>query len=205
MKRSLAIVFIGLLSLQPGMGKNKLQIGLIPSENIDKEAIHLAVKKIEGYFNAKVVLTKRPELPKKFEKDTINVNALIQYFENELLLLNDKNIYLTDQGIALNDNASYSVRGLAKLGGRIGVVSTLVVKHEAKTKREYLNLLAKVVVHETAHLFGLGHCMDDDKCVLVSSLPNPRKFYSAERMLCRSCLGKIDDKLIRRKYREPKF
>ena len=85
------------------------------------------------------------------------------------------------------------------------MVSTLVVKHETKTKKEYLNLLAKVVVHETAYLFGLGHCMDNDKCVLVSSLPNPQKFYSAERMLCRSCLGKIDGKLIRRKYREPKF
>ena len=111
MKRSLAIVFIGLLSLQPGVGKSKLQIGLIPCENIDKEAINLAVKEIEGYFNAKVVLIKRPKLPEKFEKDTINVNALIRYFENEVLLQNDKNIYLTDRGIALNDNARYSTRG----------------------------------------------------------------------------------------------
>ncbi len=196
-------VNIVLLSLFLVLGftkkSDKFEIGLFIDENVSEETVNIVILKLEGYYNSKVHLIKQIDFPAEFKKDTINAMKLIDYVQKELSLSYQKNIYLTTRGIALNDNAKYSVRGLAGIGKSMGVVSNLVVKNETTTKEQYYNLLAKVLIHEMGHLLGLKHCVDDDKCVMVSSLPNPDLFYNAKEILCASCLEKIDKKLISNK------
>ena len=174
----------------------KTNIGLIVDENIADETIGFTVMKLEGYFNVKVHTIKNNRLPIEFEKDTINVIKLIDYAQKELMLSHCMNLFLTNKGIAGNDNAKYSLRGFSKSGSGIAVVSTLVVKKESETKEQYEYFFCKVLIHEMGHLFGLDHCNNNDQCIMVSSYPSPQRFYAAKNKFCDFCLEKIDRKQV---------
>jgi predicted Zn-dependent protease len=180
---------------------NKFTIGLIVDDDVPSEVIKVARKELGGYYNAKISIIKNLELPVKFKTDTINALSLIYFFENEYPVTLDKYIFLTERGIALEDNAIYSTRGLAK-GEKIAVVSTLVISSETNTAEMFNDMLAKVLIHETGHLFGLNHCETDQRCVMVTSLPNPKYFYEAEKSFCPACQEKVDNKNINKKYHD---
>ena len=204
MDRIIFTLFL-LLPFFQNVAGQKMQIGLIVDEGVDSKTIKLAIKEIEGYFNANSrKIPNTIKLPKKFKRDTINAKALARYLQNEIHLLYFKNVYLTNKGICLSDNFTYSTRGFATVGGKLAVVSTLVVRHETSTQEEYESLMAKVLLHELAHLLGLRHCNSSDECMLVSSLPNPGKFYNAQKALCKSCVDQIGEKRIRKKHRNSK-
>ena len=190
------LTFLFLLPLQNTT--HKLQIGLIVDENVPEDIVKFAKKGISGYYFSKISIIEGFEFPEEYRADTINVNKLINRYENKMPGNCDKYIFLTNKGIALNDNVNYSVRGLAKRQGKLCAVSTLVISEEATSKVQFEDLLAKVLIHELGHLFDLGHCIDNDKCVMVSSLPKPDSFYNAKNALCNYCLEKIDRKFVRK-------
>ena len=119
------IVLFSLIYLS-GLGSktDKIHIGLIVDENISKKTISFAVKELEEYFNSKVHIIKKVELPGEFKKDTINILKFIDHAQKEMPLSYNKHIYLTKRGIRIGNNAKVSLRGFAKKGGLIGVVST---------------------------------------------------------------------------------
>ena len=205
MKKYFLILFLFFFGVQL-QGANKINIGLIVDDNISCEVIDVAIQEIERYYNSRVHIIKNIELPIEFKKDTINAVKLIDYTQKEYPLHFYKYIFLTSRGIALNDNANYSTRGYAIIGGKIGVVSTLVVEDETISKKHFEDMLGKVLIHEMAHLLGLKHCIANEKCVLVSGFPTKlKRFQNAEKILCASCLEKIDKKIINKKYRTPQL
>lgn len=203
-KLNLILILFNLWLGQPEES-NKFQIGVFVGDGITDMQLKFAIGEYKKYYNVEVHRIRKFELPNQFKKDTINAIRLITYLQNNELLPYDKHIYLTDQGIALMDNAKYSTRGLAKMGSNIAVISTLIISNESSNKKQFKQLFSKVLIHEMAHLFGLGHCEIDQRCVMVSSLPNPQNFYNAKNILCYSCLNKINKKLIKRKYHNPKL
>lgn len=183
-------------------GKPKAIINLIYANSISGETIVLAKCELRQYYNCKIQLLNDMNIPVEFNRDTINVIVLIEYLKKNISKQNgEKYLFLTEKGIAFSDNAGYSARGYAEIGGEFGVVSTLVIKHETVSKSEFRTMYGKILIHEMAHLFGLDHCTANDHCVLVSSLPNKEKFYSANKWLCKSCQDKIDSDLIRKKHK----
>ena len=185
--------------------RDKFDIGLLVDKNIPKEEVRLVVKGLEGYYRSKIHVIKEISLPDEFNADTINVLKLMDHLEKNVALPHQKNIFFTAKGIRGGGNGKYSLRGFSRLNGKVGIVSTLVALHETTTKKQYEDLLAQILIHEMGHLFGLKHCSDNDRCVMVSSLPKPDKFYNAENKWCTSCLEKADKHAVRKKYHQPNF
>ena len=111
------LTFLFLLPLQNTT--HKLQIGLIVDENVPEEIIKFAKKEVSDYYFSKISIIEGFEFPEEYRADTINVNKLINRYENKMPGNCDKYIFLTNKSIALNDNANYSVRGLAKRQGKL--------------------------------------------------------------------------------------
>ena len=177
----------------------KKNFEIFVDSSITDENLDFAISVYEGYYNAKIHIRKL-ELPRIFKSDTINAIELISYIKKNEALTFDKHIFLTGQGIALNNNANYSTRGFAFLNDNLAVISTLVISHESSNKEQFHQLFSKLLIHEMGHLYGLKHCENDTRCVMVSTLPNPQNFYDANSVLCFSCLNKIDIGIIRKKY-----
>jgi predicted Zn-dependent protease len=179
---------------------NRVTVGISFDDNVSQETRDLVFLKLEEYYNMELVLTEKNLFPNEFNRDTINAMKLIVYIEENSSLPFKKNIFFTEKGIALSDDADYSIRGLTRTGGSISIVSSLVVKHESSTILEFEERLGKVLIHEMGHLFGLLHCVDYDRCVMVSTLHGPELLYNAEKKLCPSCLDKIDKTLVKEEY-----
>lgn len=181
-------------------GKQKTTINLIYANSFSRKTIVTAKNELRQYYNCKIQLHDDMNIPVEFDRDTINIIALFGYLKKNIPTQSgEKYLYLTEKGIAFSDNAGYSGRGYAEIGGEFGVVSTLVIKHETASKSEFRTMYGKLLIHEVAHLFGLDHCTANVKCVLVSSFPsNEKKLYFAEKRLCKSCQDKIDSGIIRK-------
>lgn len=174
-------------------------VALIYDTGITPHEVKIASKELGSFYNIsiKTIDINEFRLPEKYQSDTINGKSLINYVEKSVALEYDKYLLITPKGVTLNDGGNYSVRGLSPLLGRFGIVSTLVIRHEFKDKILREDMFAKILIHELGHLFGLKHCTNSKRCVLVSSIPDKTFFYNADKALCDSCLTKIDGGLIK--------
>lgn len=81
------------------------------------------------------------------------------------------------------------VYGEAQLGGKVAIISTRRLRQDFYSlpadNELLIQRLAKVIIHELGHCYGLVHC-GDDKCVMYLS-NNIMSIDNKERNFCMKC------------------
>jgi len=179
---------------------SSFDLGIIVDKKLERTSLNYIKKGLMKYYNCKVHLLEDIDLPKAFRKDTINFPRLMDFLEKEIETGYDKNIYLTESGLTFKEGVKESIRGFTKTDGKYGIVSSLVVKNETSTKKEFKYQFLKVAIHEVGHLLGVGHCKNEKgKCVMISGQTYPKRFYNTDNEICNICLEGIDGNVIRKK------
>lgn len=102
------------------------------------------------------------------DRNQYDAAKILQRFENDLK--NEKTIIITSEDLFI-PIFTY-VFGLAKLGGKVAIVSTHRLLNEyyglPRDDRLLAERLVKEITHELGHLCHLRHC-NDYRCVMASS------------------------------------
>jgi predicted Zn-dependent protease len=168
---ALLIIFgLGVCRPVTAFGADSLTVCVIPMSNPLIEDLQLVRQTIELFFGFEVVVKERTKPPA-----TAYVEAWGRY-QNENLLthynqsLSDEcgmQIILTELSVCQVTDKSqcWGVFATAQLGGPSFVLSTFRLAGLASFERN--RFLARTVIHEVGHLFGLNHSADGS-CLMAS-------------------------------------
>lgn len=170
---------------------------IVPLGQVDETHLAMARQAIEETFYARVIVTAPlPLPPRAFVKSRGRWRA--EVLLEELRLRKEpgalKVIGLTDRDICTADPRSscWGIFGLGALGGESAVISTWRLGVRTNNPRLH-SRLAKVVVHEIGHTFGLEHCptagclMQDAQGTIVT--------VDNEEVWCPVCREKLNRRL----------
>jgi archaemetzincin len=89
-------------------------------------------------------------------------------------------------------NPDWGVFGLGYCPGPTSVASTCRLQNASRTKQQLQQRLAKVVLHELGHNFGMPHCTGNEPTCLMNDAKGTMTQVDKEELwICGTCLGKI--------------
>lgn len=126
-------------------------------------------------------------------KSTLDGSILAD--NNIMREINTYNIFLTDKPLTFEVD-SIEVRGFSFMSQAVSIVSTHRIKIEsAQFDLPFEFQFKKAIKHEFLHLYGLDHCSQTPKCIMVASVP-PSNFHYSKDRTCSFCARKIEPCLI---------
>jgi archaemetzincin len=188
MKKFLVILMIAFLSLSFIVGSNST-IYVTSMGNVKNSDIVIVQKELSSFYDCKVIILPKIDLMtdtkvkglNKYQSEKILSN-IVQKFYNK----RGKVLLLTDVDICFNDGVNrehWGIFGLGMLYGKPCVVST------NRLKKNKINRLVKITIHEIGHTLGLNHC--DNKCVMNDVKGKGSTVDGVNKHLCSSCKTKL--------------
>jgi len=149
-------------SSSPSTAEREAVIALQPLGTVNKKIIETVTGEIERVYRARVIVLPARKLPKRSyypPRRRYRADVLLDYLREIGGDRYDKIIGLTTKDISATKGKHYDwgIFGYGSLGGKPCVVSTYRLRRGASWKL-FRNRLAKVVIHELGHTFGLDHC-----------------------------------------------
>lgn len=160
-------------------------------DDFDKETIQYLIEDLKTDFFLDLEAQPIENANIDFVLEPIIGHDLLRKLSS-VLTNTEKTIIVSTKSLRLSEGSSFLLRGLAKVGGHVALVSSKRILEESqKLNLNFEGQLSKAVKHELLHLYGLDHCKDDNSCIMVSSHP-PANFHKSSHGLCPSCLLKLD-------------
>jgi len=156
------------------------QYYIVPLGEVPEEDVVFAESILEAAFDADYEVLEAIEFPEDMympERGQYNGRKFLDYYE---LGGRDKTIYLTSENITRTDKNF--VFGIAYRPGTATLVSDYAMKG-VKLR------LAKTLIHETGHNYGLKHCMNR-KCV-VSATDGNYDIDCQDIFFCEDCAAEL--------------
>ncbi len=177
----------------PEKKKKAITIALMPYKNFDTSLISFIKTEITGfYINCDVIVLPEKDLPAfAFYKPR-------QRYKADSLLLYQKQFNTGDVrtvvGLTASDistthstSAYWGVFGLGYCPGKAAVISTYRLKKSSASLQQFKQRLAKVILHELGHNFGLPHCDKDKACLMNDAIGQIKQVDKEKIWLCDSC------------------
>lgn len=174
---------------------SKTTIGLYPLGNFDSSLLATLKNEITQFYNYSTVVLEGSALPPNAyykPRNRYRADSILDY----LLQIRPKNIDyivgLTEKDISCTNGKikDWGVFGLGFMPGRSCVISTYRLKPSAKSNEHFRERLAKVVIHELGHNFGLDHCPNPD-CIMRDAEGTIKSVDQELKVLCKSCKTKL--------------
>lgn len=169
--------------------------GILPLGDIPDKDVHLAMDSLGAYYAFDLVLMPRAELPEmawyppraRYRADSILkfLNASIPDSLDRIVALTNKDISTTKGGFA-----DWGIMGLARLPGRVCVVSSFRTRRGTKGRAHFEERFARVVKHEFGHTLGLPHC-PSPKCFMRDANGRVSTVDEEGGTLCGDCSRKV--------------
>lgn len=192
------------LSLLPK--EEKTVVGMQPYGAFPSDWIDTLKRTISEQYGFEVVVLPSKKLPKSayttVKSPRYRADSLIAMMKRDrpdsvdyVLGLTGVDISTTkrdENGDIKKPVSRYSDWGIFGLGYRPGP-SCIVSSFRLKTsnKKQTLERLRKVCLHELGHNMGLPHCKDSDVCVMQDANESIKTVDTGSEKLCSSCKGKI--------------
>ncbi len=153
---------------------------IVPLGEVSEEDVIFAESVLEAAFDVDYEVLKAVEFPEDTympERGQYNGRAFLEIYE---LGGRDKTVYLTSENITRPDKKF--VFGLAYRPGTVALVSSYAMKGVRPR-------LAKTLIHETGHNYGLKHC-DNRECV-VSATDGNYDIDCQDIFFCEDCAADL--------------
>ncbi|MEW5761428.1 MAG: archaemetzincin family Zn-dependent metalloprotease [Candidatus Thermoplasmatota archaeon] len=165
--------------------QNKYDIIVIPVGNVPEKDLYELKERLSGIFNLEIF--PKEELPKEGYNKVRG-----QYLGDVFLKIGKKFFDRKKKALLITNVDLYShglnfIFGIAEMNGDKCVVS--ISRLLSNNRELYLARLAKEVVHEIGHTFGLVHC-DDIYCVMHFSNSLMDTDIKSENF-CERCKNKV--------------
>lgn len=165
--KNITIFFLSLIitSAFSQNNKTKASINIQTLGSVNQSYVNEVKKTLESFYGVKAIIKSRLEFsddilsPSKTRYDASKI--LHKYNSNDVLLI------LTEKDIThkKGKNPEWGIFGLGFCPGKTCVISTFRLYKNANQDK-MIERLSKVAVHEIGHNMGLGHCTNDDKCLM---------------------------------------
>ncbi len=165
--KNITIFFLSLIitSAFSQNNKTKASINIQTLGSVNQSCVNEVKKTLESFYGVKAIIKSRLEFsddilsPSKTRYDASKI--LHKYNSNDVLLI------LTEKDIThkKGKNPEWGIFGLGFCPGKTCVISTFRLYKNANQDK-MIERLSKVAVHEIGHNMGLGHCTNDDKCLM---------------------------------------
>ena len=168
------------------------KINLVYQQKISKEVIKSVCEKLNLVYEVKILTEELKEKPpsQAFNKKRMqyNSNRLLKFFsikfkvegDDRVMILIDEDAYVPGLNFVFGEAMSYWG----------GIVYLARLKHP--TYELYIDRIAKEIVHELGHSYGLSHCTNP-RCVMKFS----NSIYDTDyktMFYCKSCRGILEAK-----------
>jgi len=174
------------------------EITIIPVGEVDREVLTNLANELEAEFNLKTELGSEMHIP----KDSFNPRRNQYYASRILKLLKaehpfhegpiigvcDVDLFIPDHDFVFGESDPIS---------QISIISLTRFKEgfidKKQDKTRFIKRVLRVAVHELGHIYGLGHCMEED-CVMHFSNDKAAKNRIGHH-LCERCKAKIKSRI----------
>lgn len=166
------------------------QYYIVPISSFSEEDVIFAEEVLEAAFDVDYEILEAEAFPEDMympERGQYNGRRFLDYYEHGG---NDKTLYLTSENITRPDKNF--VFGIAYRPGTVALVSDYAMKG-VKSR------LAKTLIHETGHNYGLKHC-PKRKCV-VSATDGNYDIDCQDIFFCEDCAAELGIDAVERERR----
>ncbi len=105
-----------------------------------------------------------------------------------LLFLTERDICHYNKKKAIPE---YGIIGLGAISGKTAIISTFRLKEKGVSQQKILERLEKVALHEIGHNLGLGHCANNNKCMMTAAKGRVKQVDLMKVWLCEKCKQKF--------------
>ncbi len=175
-------------------------VGIQPYGKIPQNILDTVQSTLHDMYGFKIVVLPAKELPKSafinIKSPRYRADSILDMQErwkpdslDYLMGLSEYDISMTDRDENGNIKKpeykykDWGVFGLGSCPGETCVVSIF----RLRKKKNYIDRLRKIVVHELGHNLGLDHCDVGPKCVMRDANENIKNIDKEELALCENC------------------
>lgn len=173
-------------------------VALQPFGEVDENVVQDLARNLSTFFGLNVAVLPREPLPKSayyVPRGRYRAENLVAYLDRTTAPAISHVIGVTARDISAPKGAvaDWGVFGVAKLGGRPGVVSTYRLHAGDVSESAFETRLRRVAAHELAHSLGVAHCATP-RC-LMNDASGSIHSVDAATGFCERCRKALAEKL----------
>jgi archaemetzincin len=172
---------------------------LLPYTNFDTALIDFVQSEITNFYSINTVsIMPQQQLPDMAfykARNRYKADSLLRY-QNSLRECQQHYIVgLTAVDISTTNSIypDWGVFGLGYCPGNAAIISTYRIGKVSKSKAQLKERLAKVVLHEVGHNFGLPHCNVNTQCLMNDAGGQMKQVDRERKWLCDNCKKQLSN------------
>ena len=174
------------------------RVALQPLGEVDGRVVEDLARNLSTFFGLEVTVLPGEPLPKSayyVPRGRYRAENLVAYLDRTTASAISHVIGVTARDISAPKGAvaDWGVFGVAKLGGRPGVVSTYRLHAGAVSESAFATRLGRVAAHELAHSLGVAHCATPH--CLMNDAGGSIHSVDAATGFCKTCARALVEKL----------
>ena len=179
-------------------------VGIQPYGNIENSLLDSIEAALRRAYPCEFKRLEAKQIPENARTEAkggrVRADTIIRLMKNQLPDGVDYVVGVVDEDICIDKKGKdgkvkepvskytcWGIFGLGYVPGPSCIVSTVRPKEYCKSRKQFVESMQKIAVHELGHNFGLHHCSNADKCVMRDAAETIKTIRQVGFELCENC------------------